>query len=213
VNLLGVLMAIVIASSPPPTSADWSITAVGGSAIAATGTSVNPQLLPGQASTGEYLITHTDAIAGPLDVTASTTDAPSSFEDNLLVTVAVNGVAGQTMSLDTLLWNGGVVRATSALPSGPVVLTVTIELAPNASSAQRLRSIDFTLFATVSDEVVSLPTQPDDPFAGPPPLASTGQAISLAAILLGGSLSGLGLILVLRRRRRRPATDIAHEAD
>jgi hypothetical protein len=208
VNVIGVLMAIVIASSPPPTSADWTITPAFGPAMSAPGSAANPELVPGQSSTSGYLITHTDAIDGPLDVSATSTDAASSFEDHLLVTVAVNGIAGQTKTLGAMLRHSGVARATNALPTGPVILTVKIELDPVSTGAERLRSVGFTLFATVSDEVVQLPSAPTDPGGSLPPLAPTGQAISIAAMVLGGSLTGFGLVLVLRRRRRKPVRDI-----
>ncbi len=212
-NVLGVLMAIVIAAGPPPTSADWTITPVFGPAVSAPGTSANPALIPGQSSTSGYLITHTDAIDGPLDVTASSTDAASSFEDHLLVTVAVNGVAGQTKTLGQLLRHSGIVRATTALPSGPAMLTVRMELDPASTSAQRLRLVDFTLFVTVSDEVIPLDGPPIDPTSGLPRLPTTGQTISVTAILLGGSLVGFGVALVLRRRRKRPASEFAQSTD
>jgi LPXTG-motif cell wall-anchored protein len=93
-----------------------------------------------------------------------------------------------------------------------VVLTVAIELDPASTAVQRLQNVDFTLFVTVSDEVVQLP-DPGDPGGGVPPLAPTGQAISLAALALGGSLTGFGIVLVLRRRREKPARNIAHGAD
>jgi hypothetical protein len=213
VNILGVLLAIVIASAPPPTSADWSITPTSGPAVSAPGTSANPDLMPGQSSTSGYLITHTDAIYGPLDISATSTDAPSDFEDHLLVTVAVNGVVGQTQTLAGLLWDSDVARATNALPSGPDVLTVTIKFDPNAGPTERLRNIDFTLFATVSNEVVQLPMQPSDPTSPVPPLAPTGQEISVAALVLGGSLTGFGIVLILRRRRSKPDRDFAQGAD
>jgi LPXTG-motif cell wall-anchored protein len=213
VNVVGVLMAIVIAASPSPSSTDWTITPVFGPAISAPGTSANPALVPGQSSTSGYLITHTDAIHGPLDVSASSTDAVSSFEDHLLVTVAVNGVAGQTKTLGQLLRHSGVVRGTTALPSGPAMLTVTVELDPASTSVQRLRLVDFTLFVTVSDEVVPLAGPPNDPIRGLPGLPITGQTVSLAAILLGGLLIVGGTVLVLRRRRRRPVANIAQATD
>jgi LPXTG-motif cell wall-anchored protein len=213
VNALGVLMAIVIAAGPPPTSADWAVTPVFGPAVSAPGASGNPLLVPGQSSTSGYLITHTDAIDGPLDVTASSTDPASSFEDHLLVTVAANGVAGQTVTLGQLLRHSGIARATTALPSGPVMLTVTTELDPASTSPQRLRVIDFTLFVTVSDQVLPLAGSPGDPAGGLPGLPITGQAISVTAILLGSSLIGLGTVLVLRRRRRKPAANIAQATD
>ena len=212
-NILGVLMAIVIASAPPPTSADWSITPTSGPAVSAPGSAGNPILIPGQSSTSGYLITHTDAIDGPLDISATSTDPATSFEDELLVTVAVNGVAGQTMTLGTMLQHSSVARATNALPSGPVMLTVKIELDPAATVVQRLRTADFELFATVSDEVVQLPMQPSDPGAPVPPLAPTGQAISVAALVLGGSLTGFGIVLILRRRRGKADRDIVQGAD
>jgi hypothetical protein len=212
-NVLGVLMAIVIASSPPPTSGDWSITPTSGPAVSAPGSTGDPLLVPGGSSTSGYLITHTDAIDGPLDISATSTDPANSFEDELLVTVAVNGVAGQTRTLGSMLQDSSVARATNALPSGPVVLTVKIELDPTATSVQRLRTVDFTLFATVSDEVVRLPQQPADPGAPAPPLAPTGQAISITALVLGGSLTGFGVALVLRRRRSKPDRNIAQGAD
>jgi hypothetical protein len=213
VNILGVLMAIVIASAPPPTSADWSITPTFGPAVSAPGSAANPALVPGQSSTSGYLITHTDAIDGPLDISATSTDPASGFDDDLLVTVAVNGVAGQTKTLGSMIEESSVARATNALPSGPVELTVKIELAPSSTSVERLRSTDFMLFATVSDEVVQLPLQPGDPGAGIPPLAPTGQAISVVALVLGGSLTGFGIVLLLRRRRSKPGQNIAREAD
>jgi hypothetical protein len=213
VNVLGVLMAIVIASAPPPTSGDWSITPTSGPAVSAPGDSGNPLLMPGDSSTSDYLITHTDAIDGPLDISATSSDPASSFEDDLLVTVAVNGVTGQTRTLGSMLQHSSVARATNALPTGPVVLTVKIELNPAATSVDRLRTVDFDLFATVSDEVVQLPLQPGDPGAPVPPLAPTGQAISVAALVLGGSLTGFGLVLFLRRRRGKPDRDIAQGAD
>jgi LPXTG-motif cell wall-anchored protein len=214
VNLMAAVLTILLTAGASPTPADWSITPVFGPAVAAPGTTANPLLMPGDSSTSGYLITHTDAIHGPLDITASSSDIPSNFEDNLLVTVAVNGVRGQTGTLDDLLWHSGVVRATSALPDGPVMLTLTIELDPSAPPSTRLRIIHFVLSATVSDEVVSLPGQPSDPGGGRvPPLATTGQAISAVAILLGGSLLAGGLILVLRRRRRRPSPEIVQRAD
>lgn len=212
-NILGVLMAIVIASAPPPTSADWSITPTSGPAVSAPGSAGNPILIPGQSSTSGYLITHTDAIDGPLDISATSSDPATSFEDELLVTVAVNGVAGQTMTLGTMLQHSSVARATNALPSGPVMLTVKIELDPAATVVQRLRTVDFELFATVSDEVVQLPMQPSDPGAPVPPLAPTGQAISVAALVLGGSLTGFGIVLILRRRRGKADRDIVQGAD
>ena len=212
-NILGVLMAIVIASAPPPTSADWSITPTSGPAVSAPGSAGNPILIPGQSSTSGYLITHTDAINGPLDISATSSDPATSFEDELLVTVAVNGVAGQTMTLGTMLQHSSVARATNALPSGPVMLTVKIELDPAATVVQRLRTVDFELFATVSDEVVQLPMQPSDPGAPVPPLAPTGQAISVAALVLGGSLTGFGIVLILRRRRSKADRDIVQGAD
>lgn len=203
-NVLGVLMAVVIASAPTPTSADWSITPVYGPAVSAPGTSSNPELMPGQASTSGYLITHTDAIDGPLDVSATSTDAASDFENHLRVTVAVNGGTGHTQTLANLLWHSGTLRATNALPSGPVMLTVTIKFDSNAGPTERLRSIDFTLLATVSNEVVALPGRPGDPGAGHKPLAPTGQALSIGALVLGGSLTGFGVLLVVRRRRTKP---------
>jgi LPXTG-motif cell wall-anchored protein len=209
VNVVGLMMAIVIASSPPPTSADWTITPAFGAAMSAPGSAENPELVPGQFSTSGYLITHTDAIDGPLDVSATSTDAPSSFEDHLLVSVAVNGIAGQTQTLGGMLRHSDIARATTALPTGPVILTVKIELDPASTGAERLRSVDFTLFATVSDEVVQLPSTPADPAGSVPPLAATGQVISVAAMVLGGSLTAFGLVLVLRRRRRKPVRDIA----
>jgi LPXTG-motif cell wall-anchored protein len=169
--------------------------------------------MPGQSSTSGYLITHTDAIDGPLDVSAKSTDAASDFEDHLSVTVAVNGVVGQTQTLAALLRHSDVARATNALPRGPVTLTVTIKFDPNAGPTERLRSIDFTLFVTVSNEVVQLPVQPSDPGGGVPRLPTTGQAISITALVLGGSLTGFGIVLVLRRRRRRPSANIAQGAD
>jgi hypothetical protein len=213
VNILGVLMAIVIASAPPPTSADWSITPTSGPAVSAPGSSGNPLLMPGDSSTSGYLITHTDAIDGPLDISATSSDPATSFEDDLLVTVAVNGVAGQTRTLGSMLQDSSVARATNALPAGPVVLTVKIELDPTATSVQRLRTVDFDLFVTVSDEVVQLPMQPSDPGAPVPPLAPTGQALSVAALVLGGSLTGFGVVLILRRRRGKPDRDIVQGAD
>lgn len=215
-NILGVLMAIVIASSPTPTSADWTITPVSGPAVSAPGTGANPALVPGQASTSGYLITHTDAIHGPLDVTATSTDAPNSFEDHLRVTVAVNGIAGQTQTLAAMLRHSAIARATNALPRGTDLLTVRIELDPTSTDQQRLSTVGFTLFVTVSDQVVQLPGQPGSPGdrgTGIPSLPTTGQAISFGAILLGFSLTGVGLVLVLRRRRRKPAVDIAQRAD
>jgi LPXTG-motif cell wall-anchored protein len=207
VNVLGVIMAIALVSSPAPTAADWSVTPLFGSAISAPGTAANPTLVPGQSSTGGYLITHTDTIKGPLDVTASTTDAPSSFEDHLFVTVDVNGVKGQSGTLGALLRHSAVLRATNALPSGPAVLTVKIELDPASTAAQRLRQINFTLFVTVSNEVVQLPT-PGAPSSagGGSALAYTGQVISGAAILVGFLLIGFGIVLLLRRRRRSAST-------
>ena len=211
---LGVLVVVALLAGQSPTPADWSITPVFGPAVAAPGTSANPLLMPGDSSTSGYLITHTDAITGPLDITASSTDTPSNFEDNLLVTVAVNGVRGQTETLDQLLWHSGIVRATSALPTGPVMLTVTIELDPSAPPSTRLRDIHFVLSATVSDEVVTLPGQPSDPGGGRvPPLAATGQTVSFVAILVGGSLLGLGMVLILRRRRGRESSEIVQRAD
>jgi LPXTG-motif cell wall-anchored protein len=99
------------------------------------------------------------------------------------------------------------------LPSGPDVLTVTIKFDPNAGPTERLRNIDFTLFATVSNEVVQLPMQPSDPTSPVPPLAPTGQEISVVALVLGGSLTGFGIVLILRRRRSKPDRDFAQGAD
>jgi LPXTG-motif cell wall-anchored protein len=125
----------------------------------------------------------------------------------------VNGVRGQKETLDQLLWHSGIVRATSALPDGPVMLTVTIELDPSSPPSTRLRDIHFVLSATVSDEVVPLPGQPSDPGGGRvSPLAPTGQTISFVAILVGGSLLGLGVVLILRRRRRRAPSEFVQGA-
>jgi LPXTG-motif cell wall-anchored protein len=208
VNALGMLVALALLSSPSPASTDWTVVPLSGAAISAPGTTANPLLIPGQSSTSGYLITHTDAIDGPLDVTATTTDPRGSFEDHLFVTVEVNGGQGQTGTLGALLRHSDVLRATNALPSGPVVLTVKIELDPASTAAQRLRQINFTLFVTVSNEVVQLPSpgHPPSTSGGGSALAYTGQVISGAAILLGCALSGFGIVLLLRRRRRSAAT-------
>jgi LPXTG-motif cell wall-anchored protein len=208
VNLFGMLLTIALVGAAP-TPADWSITPVFGPAISAPGTVANPDLVLGQSSTSGYLIDHTDAIDGPLDVTAASSDPASNYEDNLLVTVAVNGVKGQTRTLGDLLRKSGIARATTALPSGPDMLTVSVELDPDAPGSTRLREIEFTLSVTLSDEVVVLPGQAGDPGRGTvPPLAKTGQVVSFAIIVTGLSLIALGILLVLRRRRRGRSVEI-----
>jgi LPXTG-motif cell wall-anchored protein len=208
VNLLGMLLAIALVGAAP-TPADWSITPVFGPAVSAPGTVANPVLVPGQSSTSGYLIDHTDAIDGPLDVTAESSDPASNYEDNLLVTVAVNGVKGQTRTLGDLLRRSGIARATTALPSGPDMLTVSVELDPDAPGSTRLREIEFTFSVTLSDEVVVLPGQAGDPGpGGVPPLAKTGQVIPFAIVVTGLSLIALGILLVLRRRRRGRSVEI-----
>ncbi len=213
-NLLGAVLSVLLVASPPPTSGDWSLTPIPGSALSPASGLATATLAPGASVSGTFRIVHTAAIDGPVDVSATTTDPVSAFEDQLLVTASLNGHAGPTSTLGSLLRGSATARAGILLPDGPATLTVSIKLDPRVAASEALDSAAFTLFVTVSNEIVILPGQSADPGSGSasgsgrgsPGLASilapTGTAISAAMIAGGIALLLLGVLLLLRRRRR-----------
>ena len=210
-NVIGALVAIVLVAAPPPTSGDWSITPNTGETLSPLSGAAIATLAPGASVEGEFTIAHTDAIDGPVDITAKTTDPVSSLETHLIVTTTLNGHAGPPQTLGSLLRNGTVARAGALLTPGPATLDVAVTMDPATTTDMR-DSIGFTFFVTVSNQPVILPGQPGDPGTGGGTgttpgsggkiLAYTGQAVSIFLVTMGAGFLFFGLVLVLRRRRR-----------
>ena len=213
-NLLGALVAAILIATPSPTSTDWSIAPNAGETLSPlTGTAL-ATLAPGASVEGEFTITHTNAIDGPVDITATTADPVTSLESHLLVTATLNGRAGAPVRLGSLLRDGAVARSGALLTRGPATLDVTVTMDP-ATTDDRMDSIAFTFFVTVSNEPVILPGQPGGPGSGSgsssggtapghgvPVLAYSGQAVSVLALVAGLALVIFGVVLLIRRRRR-----------
>ena len=212
-NLIGALIAIVLVAAPPTTS-DWSITPNPGQTLSPLSGASMATLAPGASVKGEFTIAHTDAIDGPVDITAKTSDPVSTLETHLIVTTTLNGHAGPPQTLAALLRSGAVARAGALLTPGPATLDVTVTMDP-ATTSDMVDSIAFTFFVTVSDQPVILPGQPGDPggpgsgggsgstpASGGKILAYTGQAVSAFVLALGAGFLLFGVVLVLRRRRR-----------
>ena len=127
--------------------------------------------VPGEPLTSGYLLHHTPDINGALELSATPRTPPNPVEDELWITIGVNGTPGEAVRLSDMLRNGESALATSALPEGTVRFDVSIELEADSVNYSALEMLKFAFAITVSDREAGVPTTPE-PTTTPRPSTS-----------------------------------------
>jgi len=142
---------------PPYT---WSITMLDGAAPTSRDPFGGMLFVPGEPLSTAYIINHTPDINGALELSAKPRTEPQSVENELWVTVGVDGVTGESVRLSDLLRRGETALATTALPEGPVRLDISVELEADSVNYSALEMVRFGFAVTVSDREIGVPTTP-----------------------------------------------------
>ena len=142
---------------PPYT---WSVTMLDGGNVPTRDPFAHMTFVPGVPLTSGYLLHHTPDINGALELSATARTAPNPVEDELWVTMGVNGNQGETVRLSDMLRGGETVLATSALPEGTVRFDVSIELEEDSVNYSALEMVQFAFAITVTDREIGVPPTP-----------------------------------------------------
>ena len=153
---------------PPYT---WSVTMLDGAHVTSRDPFGGMMFVPGEPLTSGYLLHHTPDINGALELSATPRTPPNPVEDELWITIGVNGTPGEAVRLSDMLRNGESALATSALPEGTVRFDVSIELEADSVNYSALEMLKFAFAITVSDREAGVPTTPE-PTTTPRPSTS-----------------------------------------
>ena len=172
--MLTALAAVVLAVVPPAPTYDWSMTMLDGSPVGTSMMFADQRLAPGEPLVGGYIIEHTPDINGALDVRVERISAPQDVEEEMSITVGIDGVQGQTTRLSDMLDGDGFARATRALPEGDVRLDLMVNLDAGSLNASQADTVRFRFMVTVSDREFTdanfpTPTPSPSPSPGPSP--------------------------------------------
>jgi hypothetical protein len=169
VALSGLLaLAATAAAAAAPAAADtndlppytWSITMLDGAHPTSRDPFGGMMFVPGESLSTAYIINHTPDINGALELSAKPRTEPKAVENELWVTVGVDGVTGESVRLSDMLRGGETALATSALPEGPVRFDISIELEADSVNYSALEMVRFGFAVTVSDREIGVPTTP-----------------------------------------------------
>ena len=155
---------------PPYT---WSVTMLDGGNVTTRDPFAHMTFVPGVPLTSGYLLHHTPDINGALELSATARTAPNPVEDELWVTMGVNGNLGETVRLSDMLRGGETALATSALPEGTVRFDVSIELEEDSVNYSALEMVQFAFAITVTDREIGVPPTPG-PTTTPRPTTTPG---------------------------------------
>ena len=159
---------------PPYT---WSVTMLDGAHVTTRDPFGGMMFVPGVPLTSGYLLHHTPDINGAFELSATARTAPNPVEDELWVTIGVDGRQGESVRLSDMLRDGETALATSALPEGTVRFDVSIELEEDSVNYSALEMVQFAFAITVSDREIGVPTTPE-PTTTPRPTATPRPSTS-----------------------------------